>query len=67
MPALSALPKHLRPRREKVFGVGRPSPLDREARVRIMHRARALSRRTEPGKHRSGSGNLNSGIGGFSA
>ena len=51
MPALSALPKHLRPRREKVFGVGRPSPLDREARVRIMHRARALSRRTEPGKH----------------
>jgi len=45
------LPAHLRPRREKVFGDGRPRGLDRNAKVRIMHRARALSRRTEKGKH----------------
>jgi DNA-binding transcriptional ArsR family regulator len=47
----SQLPAHLRPRREKVFGDGRPRGLDRNAKVRIMHRARALSRRTEKGKH----------------
>ena len=46
-----ALPNHLRPRREKVFGDGRPRALDRNAKVRIMTRARALSRRTEKGKH----------------
>jgi AraC-like DNA-binding protein len=40
---------HLR-RREKVFGDGRPRPLDRNAKARIMHRARALSHRTEKGK-----------------
>lgn len=51
MPITSSLPKHLRRRREKVFGEGRPRPLDREAKVRIMARARALSRRTEKGKH----------------
>jgi DNA-binding transcriptional ArsR family regulator len=45
------LPAHLRPRREKLFGDGRPRGLDRNAKVRIMHRARALSRRTEKGKH----------------
>jgi Helix-turn-helix domain len=45
-----ALPPHLRRRREKVFGDGRPRPLDRNAKVRIMHLARALSRRTEKGK-----------------
>ena len=45
-----ALPVHLRRRREKVFGDGRPRPLDRNAKVRIMHLARALSRRTEKGK-----------------
>lgn len=45
------LPNHLRPRREKVFGDGRPRPLDRNAKVRIMTRARALSHRTEKGKH----------------
>jgi CRP-like cAMP-binding protein len=38
-------------RREKVFGLGRPRALDRNAKVRIMHWARCLSRRTEPGKH----------------
>jgi DNA-binding transcriptional ArsR family regulator len=54
MPVLTPkalLPAHLRRRREKVFGDGRPRSLDRNAKVRIMHRARALSRRTEKGKH----------------
>lgn len=45
------LPRHLRPAREKVFGPGRRVPLDRNAKVRIMTRARALMRRTEAGKH----------------
>jgi AraC-like DNA-binding protein len=44
------LPAHLRPRREKVFGEGRPRGLDRNAKVRIMHLARALMHRTEKGK-----------------
>jgi DNA-binding MarR family transcriptional regulator len=46
----AALPCHLRPRREKVFGDGRPRPLDRNAKARIMTLARALMRRTEKGK-----------------
>lgn len=45
------LPNHLRPRREKVFGDGPALPLDREAKVRVMARARALMRTTEAGKH----------------
>ena len=45
------LPNHLRPRREKVFGDGPCRKLDREAKLRVMTRARALMRRTEPGKH----------------
>ena len=36
--------------REKMFGLGRPRALDRNAKVRIMHWARCLSRRTEKGK-----------------
>jgi hypothetical protein len=44
-------PRHLRPRREKVFGDGRPVPLDGNAKVRVITFARALMRRTEPGKH----------------
>ena len=36
--------------REKMFGLGRPRALDRNAKARIMHLARALSRRTEAGK-----------------
>jgi hypothetical protein len=44
-------PRHLRPRREKVFGDGRPMPLDRNAKVRVITFVRALMRRTEPGKH----------------
>jgi hypothetical protein len=37
-------------RREKVFGVGRGRPLDRNARDRLMHRARAMMQRTEKGR-----------------
>jgi Helix-turn-helix domain len=43
-------PSH-RPRRAKMFGEGRLVPLDRNAKARIMVLARALSRRTEKGKH----------------
>jgi Helix-turn-helix domain len=43
-------PVYQRPRREKLFGDGRPRPMDRNAKVRIMHLARALMRRTEVGK-----------------
>jgi Helix-turn-helix domain len=50
-PLRIALPNHLRPRREKIFGEGPRVPLDREAKVRIMHLARALKHKTEPGKH----------------
>jgi hypothetical protein len=48
---MQALANHLRPRREKVFGDGPALPLDGNAKARIMTRARALLRRTEPGKH----------------
>ena len=37
-------------RREKMFGLGRPRPMDRNMKARIMHLARALSRRTEKGR-----------------
>ena len=37
-------------RREKMFGLGRPRAIDRNAKVRIMHWARCLSRRTEKGR-----------------
>jgi hypothetical protein len=37
-------------RREKMFGLGRPRALDRNAKVRIMHWARCLARRTERGR-----------------
>lgn len=53
----SSLPASGLPRRtntrthEKLFGSGRPIPLDRNAKARIVHLARALSRRTERGKH----------------
>lgn len=39
-----------KPRREKLFGDGRPLPLDRNAKARIMVQARALMRRTDKGK-----------------
>jgi CRP-like cAMP-binding protein len=37
-------------RSEKMFGLGHPRALDRNAKVRIMHWARCLSRRTEKGR-----------------
>ena len=37
-------------KREKMFGEGRPRPLDRNAKARIMHLARCLSRRRQRGK-----------------
>jgi len=43
-------PRRAARKREKMFSLGRPRPLDRNAKVRIMHLARCLSRRTEPGK-----------------
>jgi hypothetical protein len=50
MSVATALPACLRPRREKLFGDGRPRALDRNAKARIMIFARALMRRTEKGK-----------------
>ena len=35
----SSLPHYLRPRREKVFGDGRPRPLDRNAKARAVAEA----------------------------
>lgn len=37
--------------RRKMFGEGRAVPLDRNAKARILAYARALTHRTEPGKH----------------
>jgi AraC-like DNA-binding protein len=47
--AVLGLPRASR-RRDKMFGLGRPRSLDRNAKVRIMHWARCLSRRTEKGR-----------------
>jgi hypothetical protein len=41
---------NLRPGRRKIFGTGRPQSLDKNAKARIMHLAKALSRRTLPGR-----------------
>jgi hypothetical protein len=46
--ARPALSRHRR--REKVFGPGRGRPMDRNAKARLMHRARALSHATEKGR-----------------
>ena len=51
MVANAKIAPHMRPRREKVFGEGRPRALDRNAKVRIMTRARALKVKTKKGKH----------------
>ena len=48
--AFENLNRHGR-RREKVFGDGRPRPLSRNVKLRIMALARALMRATEPGRH----------------
>src|SRR5271165_728421 len=42
--------RKFRPPREKLFGDGRPRPMDRNAKARVMVYARALMRRTEAGK-----------------
>jgi hypothetical protein len=47
--AALGLPRGSR-RREKMFGLGRPRALDRNAKTRIAHWARCLSRRTEKGR-----------------
>ena len=53
MPMSASLPKHLRPRREKVFGPARGTPLDRNAKVRIMFYVRAWNAtHRQPGQHR---------------
>jgi hypothetical protein len=38
--------------REKLFGYGRPRPLDRNAKARIMHYARCLAHERAPGRQR---------------
>jgi len=38
-------------RRDKFFGQGTCVPLDREAKIKILHRAKALMHRTKKGKH----------------
>jgi hypothetical protein len=48
--SLSYCIKNTLPRREKLFGHGRPLPLDRNAKARVMVYARALMRRTEKGR-----------------
>jgi hypothetical protein len=48
---MSFLRANYRPTRRKMFGLPGPQPLDRNAKVRIMTTARALLRRTVPGKH----------------
>jgi AraC-like DNA-binding protein len=47
----NALPIHLRPRREKVFGEGRPRAMDGNTKARIMTYARSFKRRRGKGKH----------------
>lgn len=42
--------RHTR-RRDKVFGEGRPRPLTRQIKLRLMALARLKMRATEPGKH----------------
>jgi hypothetical protein len=37
--------------RAEVFGGGRPRPLDRNAKARIMHLARAMMRPIDPGRY----------------
>ena len=48
---IATSPNSSRRRREKVFGPATGLPLDREAKMRIMTRARALLRATEAGRH----------------
>jgi DNA-binding MarR family transcriptional regulator len=41
--------KHLRPVRQKAFGYGKPQPLDREAKARLMTLARGMMRNRAKG------------------
>jgi DNA-binding MarR family transcriptional regulator len=51
VPGLPRGSRRLRTRpREKMFGLGRPRPMDRNAKTRITHLAHSLSCRTEKGK-----------------
>jgi hypothetical protein len=53
MPISASLPNHLRPRREKVFGPARGTPLDRNAKVRIAFYAEAWNaQHRQPRQHR---------------
>jgi hypothetical protein len=47
---LESLNRHAR-RREKVFGDGKPRPMSRGGKLKVLARARVLMRPTEPGKH----------------
>ncbi len=50
--ATFTLPKHLKPRREKVFGFARGFAHDRNARVRIMAHVKAWNaKHKRPGQH----------------
>ena len=47
------LPRHLRPRREKVFGPAKGIPLDGNAKARIMAYAQGINARyKQPGQHK---------------
>jgi len=49
---MSALPSHLRPRREKVFGPARGIPLDRNAKARIKVYVQGYNaKHKQPGQH----------------
>ena len=51
--SFSAMPRHLRPRREKVFGPARGTPLDRNAKARIMAFVKGYNaKHREEGQHR---------------
>ena len=52
MPIANTLPKHLRPRREKIFGLAKGFPHDRNARVRIQTYVLAWNaKRKQEGQH----------------
>jgi DNA-binding Lrp family transcriptional regulator len=53
MTAATTLPRHLRPRREKIYGDAPGIPLDRNAKARIMAYARGWNaKHKQPGQHR---------------
>jgi hypothetical protein len=52
MPISNTLPKHLKPRREKIFGLAKGFPHDRNARVRIQTYVLAWNaKRKQEGQH----------------